>query len=123
MRSPGFPPTLSMCTGATWFDIVNLSLPKGMTPPVLPDTLFLTVGGTLSVGGGGETSYRLGAQVDHVLEMDVVTGKGNLVTCAPESQSELFHAVLAGMGQCGFITRARLRLLPAPKRVAVRQLH
>jgi hypothetical protein len=73
------------------------------------------VGGTLSVGGVGETSYRLGAQVDHVSEMDVVTGKGNLVTSAPERQSELFHSMSAGMGQRGFITRAQLRLLSTPK--------
>jgi FAD/FMN-containing dehydrogenase len=82
----------------------------------------LTVGGTLSVGGTGETSYRFGAQVDHVLELDVVTGAGELVTCSPERNDELFRMVLAGLGQCGIIVRARLRLIQAPMYVVVRTL-
>jgi cytokinin dehydrogenase len=68
-----------------------------------------------TAGGTGETSCRFGAQVDHVLELDVVTGRGDLLTCSPSSNEELFHMVLAGLGQCGIIVRARLRLVDAPK--------
>ena len=82
--------------------------------------MMLTVGGTLSVGGMGETSYRLGAQVDHVLELGIVTGAGEFVTCSAERNSELFRMVLAGVGQCGIIVRAQLRLTRAPKYVATR---
>ena len=67
----------------------------------MPEVLTLTVGGTLSVGGTGETSCRFGAQVDHVLELDVVTRRGDLLTCSSSSNAELFHMVLAGLGQCG----------------------
>lgn len=45
------------------------------------------------------------------------TGEGNLVTCSAEKNSELFYAVLGGLGQFGIITRARIALAPAPKRV------
>ncbi len=111
-------------SGAVWGDVAKTALAQGFTPPVLPDALILSVGGTLSVGKIGETSYRYGAQVDHVLELDVeldvVTGAGELVTCSPERNSELFHMVLAGLGQCGTIVRARLGLAPAPKYVAMR---
>jgi len=78
------------------------------------------VGGTLSVGGTGEMSYRYGAQVDHVLELDLVTGAGDVVTCSPELNGELFQMTLAGLGQCGIIVRARLQLVGAPKYVAMR---
>ena len=108
--------------GATWHEIVDETMPKGLTPAVLPDTLVLTAGGSLSVGGIGETSYRLGAMVDNVLEIDVLTADGSLMTCSRTRNSELFSNVLAGMGQNGLIVRARLPLLKSPKNVVVREL-
>jgi FAD/FMN-containing dehydrogenase len=60
--------------------------------------------------------------VDNVLELDVVTGGGRLVTCSPEREPELFNMVLAGLGQCAIIVRARLRLMPAPSDVMIQQL-
>jgi cytokinin dehydrogenase len=107
--------------GALWKDVVAFTMTRNMAPPVLPDRLYISVGGTLNAGGVGETSYRLGAQVDHVLEMDVVTGAGDFVTCSPSRHSELFYMVLAGMGQCGLIVRARLKLVPAPDQVVARR--
>src|SRR5262249_13747243 len=44
---------------------------------------------------------------------DVVTGTGQLVTCSASFEPELFQMTLAGLGQCGIIVRARLRLAPA----------
>jgi hypothetical protein len=106
--------------GALWKEVVAFTMTRNMAPPVLPDSLYISVGGTLNVGGIGETSYRLGAQVDHVLEIDVVTGAGDIVTCSPSRHSELFHMALGGMGQCGLVVRARLRLVPAPDQVVSR---
>jgi FAD/FMN-containing dehydrogenase len=108
--------------GARWGEVAKETLARGLTPVVMPDSMLLTVGGTLSVGGIGETSYRDGAQVDHVLELNVVTGAGELVTCSPDQNSELFRMTLAGLGQCGLIVQARLPLVPAPKYVATRTL-
>lgn len=111
--------TVDAQPGALWGEVAKVTLDKGLTPPVMPDAMMLTVGGTLSVGGIGETTYRYGAQVDNVLELDVVTGSGELMTCSPEHNDELFRMTLAGIGQCGLIVRARLRLGPAPKFVSM----
>lgn len=46
-----------------------------------------------------------------------MTGKGELVTCSPTKNSELFNAVLGGLGQFGIITRARILLQDAPQKV------
>ena len=108
--------------GALWGDVANVALTRGFTPPVMVDAMMLSVGGILSVGGLGETSYRLGGAVDHVAELDVVTGRGARVTCSPERNAELFSMMLAGLGQCGIITRARLRLVRAPAAVSLRTL-
>ncbi len=106
--------------GAFWANVATVTLAKGLTPPVFPATcLALSVGGTLSVGGIGMTTIHHGAQVDTVTELDVVTGNGRLVTCSSDRESELFNMVLAGIGQCGIIVRARVRLIPAPSHVAL----
>lgn len=99
--------------GARWSAVLSATLPLGLTPPVLNDYLELSVGGTLSVGGVGGTSQHYGAQVDNVVELEVVTGAGQLVACSPSVEPKLFHAVLAGLGQCAILVRARLRLVPA----------
>lgn len=93
--------------GMLWSTLLQTTLAHGLTPPVLPDYLHLSIGGVLSVGGIGGTSYRYGAVVDHVLEMQVVTGAGKLETCSPTHQRELFENVLAGLGQCGSSSKLR----------------
>jgi cytokinin dehydrogenase len=103
--------------GATWSTVLDATLPYGLTPPVLTNYLELSVGGTLAVGGIGGTTYRHGMQTDNVLAMSVVTGDGRELACSPSSNADLFDAVRAGLGQCGVITRATLRLMQAPARV------
>jgi cytokinin dehydrogenase len=113
---------LSAEAGAAWDDVAAETLSKGKIPPVMPDMLLLSVGGTLSCGGVGEMSVRCGAQVDHVQALDVVTGTGELVSCSPSHNAELFHMTLAGVGQCAIIARARLRLVDAPAEIALHRL-
>jgi FAD/FMN-containing dehydrogenase len=49
-------------------------------------------------------------------------GTGDFVSCSPEKNMDLFHAVLGGFGQVGIITRARIALEPAPKRVHTKDI-
>src|SRR5262249_36169040 len=84
----------------------------GATPPVFTDYVHLSVGGTLSVGGIGGTSHHFGVQADNVVELEVVTGRGDRVRCSRDANRELYDAVLAGAGPCAIIVRARLRLVP-----------
>src|SRR5918997_2890941 len=99
--------------GVVWRDLLLATVPAGLTPPVLTDYTRLTVAGTLSVGGISGRSYLHGAQVDNVLELQVVTGEGNLVTCSESENKGLFEAALAGLGLCAIIVRATIRLIPA----------
>ncbi|MDS1272454.1 FAD-binding protein [Lipingzhangella sp. LS1_29] len=103
--------------GVTWADLTNAALEHGMTPPALPDYLHLSVGGTLSVGGIGGTAHRYGLLVDTVTSLEVVTGRGDLVTASPTQNTALFDAALGGGGQCGVIVRATVDLVSAPQYV------
>lgn len=98
--------------GALWKDLTEQAFVKGVTPPVLTGFLGLSIGGTLSVGGISACNAR-GAQVDHVKELEVVTGEGDIVRCSESRNCDLFEAVLGGLGQCGIITRAVVDLVPA----------
>ncbi len=90
--------------GCTWRTLVETSVPMGYSPPVLTGFIDLSIGGTLSVGGIS-ISNRRGAQVDNVQAMQVVTGRGDVVWCSETHHRDLFEACLAGLGQCGLITR------------------
>lgn len=102
--------------GVRWRQLLLATLPQGKSPPTLTDYLELSVGGTLSVGGIGGQAFRSGLQVDNVLELDVVTGRGELVRCSPSVNPALFNVVRGGLGQYGIIVRARVRLVPVPDR-------
>ncbi|HKP58605.1 MAG TPA: FAD-binding protein [Polyangiales bacterium] len=103
--------------GAEWGSVLSAALVAHRAPPVLPNYLELTVGGTLSIGGVGIATVRHGAQVDQVSELQVVTGTGDLVWCSDREQVDLFHAALAGQGQCGIVARVVQRLVAASPRV------
>jgi len=108
--------------GLRWRELVAATIPQGLTPPVLTGYIGLSIGGTLSVGGISSGNAR-GAQVDHVSELEVVTGEGDIVRCSERQHRDLFEAVLAGLGQCGIITRAVVDLVPAKSTVRVYPLN
>lgn len=109
--------TVTVGAGIRWSELAKATLAHGLTPPVFTDYLELSVGGTLSVGGIGGQTHRHGAQVDNVTELQVVTGAGEFVRCSRSRRPDLFHAVLAGLGQCAVIVAATVRLVRAPRTV------
>ncbi len=102
--------------GVAWRALVEQLLPHQLSPPVLTNNLDVTVGGTLSTAGLGVASWRFGTQADQCLEVEVVTGEGEVVRCSPSQDAELFDAVRAGVGQFGVITEATLKLRRQPAR-------
>lgn len=103
--------------GVRWVDLLEATVPLGKSPPTLTDSIDLSVGGTLSVGGIGGQAFRHGLQVDNILELQVVTGRGKVVTCSPTQRAALFQAVRAGLGQFALVVRARVRLVDVPAMV------
>ncbi|AXK33097.1 FAD-binding protein [Streptomyces armeniacus] len=109
--------TVTVGAGARWSTVTKATLEHGLTPPVFTDYLELSVGGTVSVGGLGGQTHRHGAQADTVVELQVVTGAGELVRCSAVRHADLFDAVRAGLGQCAIVVGATLRLVTAPETV------
>lgn len=105
--------------GVLWEDVLKFCLLYDFAPRSWTDYLGLTVGGTLSNAGVSGQAFRYGPQSSNVSEMQVVTGKGDIVLCSETENSDLFFAVLGGLGQFGVITRARILLQPAPDMVSI----
>ncbi|XVE97759.1 hypothetical protein REPUB_Repub03eG0046500 [Reevesia pubescens] len=111
-------PYIDVSGGALWEDVLTRCVSRfGLAPRSWTDYLSLTVGGTLSNAGVSGQAFRFGPQTSNVTELEVVTGKGEIAVCSETQNSELFFAVLGGLGQFGIITRARVKLQPAPDMV------
>ena len=74
-------------------------MPRGLVPRVLTNNLNVAISGTLSMAGLGVASFRYGTQADNVVELQVVTGTGEIVTCSREENRELFDVVRCGLSQ------------------------
>ena len=109
-------PAIEAGPGALWGAVLDAAYAHKLTPPVTVPASFRSVVRSVRVDFA-ETTWRDGFQVDHVLELQVVTGHGELLTCSDERNSDLFNAVLAGMGQCGIIVKMVMALVPAPTHV------
>ncbi|GFP90935.1 cytokinin dehydrogenase 1 [Phtheirospermum japonicum] len=110
-------PYVDVSAGELWINVLHESLKRGLAPKSWTDYLHLTIGGTLSNAGISGQAFRHGPQINNVYQLQVVTGKGEVATCSDEQNSDLFHAVLGGLGQFAIITQARIALEPAPKMV------
>jgi cytokinin dehydrogenase len=102
--------TATVDAGVVWRQLVEATVPRGLVPRVLTNNLNVAISGTLSMAGLGVASFRYGTQADNVVELQVVTGTGEIVTCSREENQELFDVVRCGLSQFGLITRAKVRL-------------
>lgn len=102
--------TVTCQAGLKWRELVQSLAPQRLSPPVLTNNLDVTIGGSLSSAGLGVASWRYGTQADNCLELEVVTGQGEIVRCSDQQNRDLFDAVRAGMGQFGVITGATVKI-------------
>ena len=102
--------TATVDCGVIWRELVHATLERGLVPRVLTNNLNVSISGTLSMAGLGVASFRYGTQADNAVEIQVVTGTGEIVTCSREQNRDLFDVVRCGLSQFGLITRAKVRL-------------
>lgn len=115
-------PYVDAMAGELWVDLLRATLAVGLAPRSWTDYLDLSIGGTLSNAGiSGQTS-RFGPQISNVLQLQIVTGEGEIITCDEHNQPDLYFGALGGLGQFGIITKARIILQPAPQRAKLIRL-
>ncbi len=109
-----------MCT---YEDLVAVTLPKGFMPLVVPQLRTITLGGAVTGLGIESTSFRNGLPHESLLELDVLTGAGDVVTAGPQGEhADLFTGFPNSYGSLGYAVRLRIQLEPVHPYVALRNV-
>ena len=106
-----------MCT---YEDLVDETLPRGYIPYVVPQLRTITLGGAVSGLGIESTSFRNGLPHESVVEMDIFTGAGEVVTTRPGD--DLFETFPNSYGSLGYATRLRIELEQVPAFATLRHV-
>ena len=97
-------------SGLTLDKILEVIVPKGWFLPVTPGTKFITVGGAVASDVHGKNHHVDGSFSNHIMEMDILLGNGDIITCSRSQHTDLFWATCGGMGLTGLITRVSFDL-------------
>ncbi len=107
-----------MCT---YEHLVAATLPYGLMPFVVPQLKTITLGGAVTGLGIESTSFRNGLPHESVVELDILTGDGEVVTARADNEhADLFHGFPNSYGSLGYATRLRIELEPTHPVVALR---
>lgn len=108
-----------MCT---YEDLVAATLAHGLSPLVVPQLKTITLGGAVTGLGIESASFRNGLPHESVLEMDILTGSGEVVTAAPDRLADLYRGFPNSYGTLGYSVRLRIQLEPVKPFVALRHI-
>ena len=112
-----------MCT---YEDLVDATLPHGLIPLVVPQLRTITLGGAVTGLGIESTSFRNGLPHESVLEMDVFTGAGEVVTCTARQRARRPVRDLPQLLRLARLRHPaahRARAGRVPRRAAARPVH
>ena len=109
-----------MCT---YEHLVDATLPHGLIPYVVPQLRTITLGGAVTGLGIESTSFRSGLPHESVVEMDVFTGAGEVVTHPPDGERPVRRVPqLLRLARLRHPAADRARAGPAARRAAARPL-
>lgn len=102
----------------TYEDLVRETLKYNCLPPVVPELKTITVGGALVGLGIESSSFRYGLVHETILEVDVLTANGTVLTCTPDNEHrDLFFSLPNSYGTLGYALRIKLKLIPAKQHI------
>jgi FAD/FMN-containing dehydrogenase len=105
----------------TYADLADATLRHGLMPLVVPQLKTITLGGAVSGLGIESTSLRNGLPHESVLEMDILTGDGRIVTAAPDSEHQaLYWGFPNSYGTLGYALWLTIALEPVAPYVHLR---
>src|SRR5580658_3271852 len=96
--------------GVTISEIIDVFLPRGFFPFVVPGTRYVTVGGAVAADIHGKSHHRDSSFANSLLSFDLLLASGEVRRCSREENAELFWATVGGMGLTGVIIETELRL-------------
>ncbi|MEI8080630.1 MAG: FAD-binding oxidoreductase [Actinomycetes bacterium] len=109
----------------TYEHLVDATLPYELMPAVVPQLKTITLGGAVTGLGIESSSFREGLPHESVLEMDVLTGDGQIITvtnAVDDPHRDLYVSFPNSYGSLGYALRLRIALLPVKRFVFLRHL-
>jgi FAD/FMN-containing dehydrogenase len=103
-------------SGVTFVDLVAATLAHGLVPIVVPELKTITIGGAVSGCSIESMSFVHGGFHDSCLAYEVITAKGDVLTCTPDNEHRLVFQMLHGaFGTLGIIAKLTFKLVPAKR--------
>ena len=96
----------------TYERLADITLEHGLLPLIVPDFKSITVGGSISGLGIESSSFKYGLVPSMMLEYEVLTGEGEIVTASPRENTELFYGLPNSFGSLGYVLSAKVKLTP-----------
>jgi FAD/FMN-containing dehydrogenase len=109
----------------TYEHLVDATLPYGLVPLCVPQLRTITLGGAVTGMGIEAASWRNGLPHASVVELDILTGAGEVltVTGAPaDPHADLFGGFPNSYGSLGYALRLTIELEPAAPYVRLRHV-
>jgi FAD/FMN-containing dehydrogenase len=109
----------------TYEHMVQATLPYGLMPMCVPQLKTITLGGAVTGLGIESASFRLGLPHESVIEMDILTGDGEVLTVSPaedDPHRDLFFGFANSYGSLGYALRLKIELEPTRPFVHLRHL-
>ena len=105
----------------TYEDLADATLQHGLMPLVVPQLKTITIGGAVTGLGIESTSLRSGMPHESVLEMEILTGDGRVVTAAPGNEHDaLYRGFPNSYGTLGYALSVTIELEPVTPFVHLR---
>ena len=96
--------------GLTIDQLLQVCIPKGWFPAVVPGTKFVSIGGAIAADIHGKNHHLDGSFSEFVDSISLALADGQILRCSRTENSEIFHATCGGMGLTGMIVDATIRL-------------
>lgn len=87
---------------------------QGWSPPVLPGTRFVTLGGMVASDVHGKNHHVAGCLGAHVAALRIRTASDDVLEISETREPDLFRATLGGMGLTGHVLEVEMRLERTP---------
>ncbi|MFI6488865.1 FAD-binding oxidoreductase [Streptomyces sp. NPDC050564] len=107
--------TVRVEAGVRWSDVLPRTAEFGLAPIVGSAPNVGVVGNTLGGGQSPLLGRTLGYAADHVRWLSVVTADGELRRVTPQSERDLFWALLGGKGNFGVVTEIEFEVFPVER--------
>lgn len=101
---------ISVEAGVTIRQLWEYTIEDGWWPPVVPGTMFPTLGGAAAMNIHGKNNFQVGPIGDHIEDFDLMLPSGETRNCSRTQNADLFFAAISGFGMLGVMTRLTLKL-------------